>query len=148
MNALPPQPTSRAALPRLKPLGAGAAAHLSYARALFDRGELLAAREEADASIRLDPHLHLAFFLRAEVATRLGDAAAAEADCLACLRLSPRFPDAAVRLGDLYAWLERPADALKTYEDALRLGAETASTQVKVACMRFSLGEYRRADET
>jgi len=127
-------------------MGGGAVAHLNYAKALFDHGRSAEALEAVNQSIRLDPKLHLAFFLRAEIAARSSDPAGAEPDYLACLRLSPRFPDAAVRLGDLYCWLERHHDALEAYARALRLGSENAVTHLKIGSARFAIGDYRGAN--
>jgi multidrug resistance efflux pump len=129
-------------------MGGGAAAHLDYAKTLFDRGCTTEALTEVNESIRLDPKLHLAFFLRAEIAARSSNPAGAEADYLTCLRLSPRYPDAAVRLGDLYCWLDRHRDALDAYARALRLGAENAATHLKIGSARFAVGDYRGANES
>src|SRR5262245_36155282 len=135
----------QALMPRLKALGAGGAAHLSYARALFGHGRDEEALEAVNHALSLDERLHLGYFLRAEIGARDSAPDKAEADYLKCLELSPRFADAAVRLGDLRSFNGRYEEALEAYERAMGLTPEGATLGVRAASAWFGLGVYPRA---
>ena len=132
-------------MPRLKPLGDGAPAHLGYARMLFDHGRDDEALQAVNRALDLDPRLHLGYFLRAEIQGRDSRPDLAERDYLTCMELSPRFADGPVRLGDLLATHDRYEEALAAYEKAIGLTPEVAPLGIKIASAWFGLGVYARA---
>ncbi|MCC3373134.1 tetratricopeptide repeat protein [Cohnella sp. REN36] len=129
------------ALTRLLEASPNAAAYERRARIYHEIDRPEEALSDLNEAIRLDPSSYTLWYVRAVVAADLGKEEAAVRDLNEALHRAGRHERGTVQyeLGNLYARLGRPADAVTAYREAV------ADPDRAVPLQRFRLGEALEA---
>lgn len=131
--------------PRVRRLGSGAELSLKLADLALSRGELIRAAEYAREALVLEPDLHLARLVLAEVDQRRGDLDAARHAFEEVVRLHPRFAEGYLRLGDHLALSGRDEEAIAAYRRAARCDRRLPLPRLNLAMVHFRRGEVALA---
>lgn len=100
-------------------------AHLDRARALVATGDLVRARTDLDAAIKLVPQDPLIWLLSASLARRAGDLDRARTDIAEAARLSPDDPSVALEAGNISAMMGNDAAARTAWEAAVKIAPDS-----------------------
>lgn len=131
--------------PRMRQLGSGAELSLKLADLALSRGELARAAGFAREALALEPDLHLARLVLAEVDQRRGDLDEARRGFEDVVRLHPRFAEGHLRLGDHLALAGREQDAIAAYRRAARCDGRLPMPRLNLALVYFRRGDVSRA---
>ena len=108
-------------------------------------GQLAEARTRFERAIRLNPKVAAYHANMAVVLLGLGDAEGAVTCCLTALRRDPRQFGAMMNLGLALTQLNKPGEALDSFERALTLKADFAPLHANIGRLRHRFGEYELA---
>ena len=109
----------RPVMANAEPNGLTADAEALYASLLFAKGDAVAAKAIVDKVLYADTNNKDALLLRAQIAQRRGDLAAALNDVQIVVRDSPQYEPARVALANLYIAKHDPQRARQIYEEAI-----------------------------
>jgi tetratricopeptide (TPR) repeat protein len=87
-------------------------------------------------------------FKKAEQKLRKGDLQGSVEHLLAATVIDPEYMEAFNNLGSRYMMLDRPADALQAFEQAIRLDPQIAMVHANAAIALLSVGKFAEAEAT